>query len=129
MRNLKMHKILIMLIIYYASLFSLGWRTYDEAKLEQLRTKKIIMLDFIRTGCHYCLEMDNSVFKDEKMAQWIEQRFIPVKINLDTENAPNNMIIEITPTFYFVDKDTKILKKVVGSWSIEDFKFIIGKIK
>lgn len=87
------------------------------------------MIDVVRTNCHYCKDMDKAVFEDKAMAQWIDERFIPVKINLDYEQLPLGLSVSFTPTFYFVDENHQILKKVPGSWNIEDFKSLTESIK
>ena len=56
------------------------------------------------------------------MSSWLEERFIPVKINLDLHKLPLNLSVTFTPTFYFINEDHKVIKKVPGSWNIEDFK-------
>ncbi len=87
------------------------------------------MLDIVRTGCHYCTDMEKKVFDDKEMSKWIEERFIPVKLNKSVETLPLGLKVMFTPTFYFVDKEGKILKRVPGSWNIQDFKDLTEKIK
>lgn len=105
------------------------WRTYDAALIEQKRSHKPLMLDVVRTNCHYCINMEKTVFDDKEMSEWIEKRFIPVKINMDTTKPPLGLSVTFTPTFYFVDEKNTILKKIPGSWNIEDFKDLTRKIK
>lgn len=108
---------------------SLQWRSWDAAMQEAEATGKIIMIDAVRTGCHYCVEMDEAVFKDEAMAAYIEKRFIPVKINLAEEALPLGLDVSMTPTFFFVTKEGDLLKKVPGSWNQEDFRSFLDGVK
>lgn len=111
------------------SLFAFELKTYEAALKEQKKTNKIIMIDVVRTGCHYCEEMDRDVFADKEMAAWIAKRFIPVQINLDEQDLPLGLDVSFTPTFYFVDKKQKVVKKIPGAWNIEDFKSLTEKVK
>ncbi len=89
------------------------WRTWDAALLEAAKSKKIIMIDAARDGCHYCTDMDKAVFQDAKMAAYIEEHFIPVKINLSKEEMPLDIKVGMTPSFYFFGTDQKLIKIVV----------------
>jgi len=68
-------------------------------------------------------------FKIAKMSKWINSKFIPVKIDMDFDDIPLNLNPKMTPTFYFISKEEKILKVIPGSWNIEDFKDLTRKIK
>jgi thioredoxin-related protein len=63
------------------------------------------------------------------MSAWLEERFIPVKINLDFDALPLGLHVYFTPTFFFVDKDEKVVKKIPGAWSIQDFQDLTKKYK
>lgn len=124
-----MSKIVLAICLASLSLFALEFKSYDSALIEQQKTNKLIMIDVVRTGCHYCEYMDEEVFGNKEMGQWITEKFIPVQINLDEEELPLGLKVSFTPTFYFVDKDKKIVKKIPGAWNIEDFKSLTEKIK
>ena len=87
------------------------------------------MIDVIRTDCHYCEDMDKDVFQNNEMSEWLENRFIPVKLNLKNDKLPLGIQVHFTPTFFFVDTNGKIVKKIPGSWNIEDFKDLTKGIK
>lgn len=123
-----MNKI-VLLILSVLQLWGVEFHTYKEALLLQKQTGKIIMIDVVRTECHYCQKMDIVVFQDKKMSSYLKKNFIPVRINLDTDKLLQGMHVDFTPTFYFIDKKGKIVKRVIGSWNLEDFKFILEKIK
>jgi thioredoxin-related protein len=123
-----MKKISLLLLISVVSLWAVEFHSYKKALQIQKKTKKIIMIDIVRTGCHYCANMDKNTFGDAKFSKWIEKHFIGARINLDEEKLPSNMSVVITPTFYFIDTKGKILKKIAGSWNITDFKDLTENI-
>ena len=124
-----MNKLLVVIILSICSLWGVEFHTYEEALKLQKKTKKIIMIDVMRTECHYCIEMEEKVFDNPKMSQWIQKRFIPVKLNLDFDELPLGLHVYFTPTFFFVDKNQKVIKKIPGSWNIKDFKDLTKNIK
>lgn len=105
------------------------WRSWDAGMKEAKETGKIIMVDAVRSNCHYCKEMDEAVFKDSAMAAEIEQDFIPVKINLSKEELPLGLDVMMTPTFFFVTKEGVLLKKIPGSWNQTDFRSFLDGVK
>ncbi|QSZ41993.1 DUF255 domain-containing protein [Sulfurimonas aquatica] len=124
-----MRLVVILLALACVSIFAKDFYTYEEALEIQKKSNKVIMLDVVRDGCHYCEDMKKNVFQDKEMLEWINQRFIPVEINLDHDEIPLELKVYFTPTFFFLDKNQKVLKKVPGSWSIEDFKDLTKGIK
>ncbi|MEE8588516.1 MAG: DUF255 domain-containing protein [Sulfurimonadaceae bacterium] len=127
----KLWQLLLLTAMLFSSLFAEGvqWRSWDAGMKEAKATDKIIMIDAVRTGCHYCVEMEAAVFKDEAMAAYIEKRFIPVKINLAEERLPLGLDVSMTPTFFFITKEGVLLKKVPGSWNQEDFRSFLDGVK
>ena len=124
-----MNKYILASLLGFSSLFAVDFYSYEDALKLQKKSNKIIMIDVVRTGCHYCEDMEKKVFENAAMAEWLDERFIVVKMNLDKEQLPFGMKVDFTPTFYFVNADKKIVKKIPGSWSIEDFKDLTKGIK
>ena len=124
-----MNKIVLILLMSAVSLFALEFHSYEEALQLQKKNGKIIMIDVMRTDCHYCKDMQRKVFDNAAMSKWLEKRFIPVKLNLDFDELPLGIHVYFTPTFFFVDADQKIIKKIPGSWNIQDFKDLTKNIK
>ena len=121
-------KTFLLLFAATLSLYGVEWRDYKSALKEQKVTGKPIMLDVVREGCHYCSNMEKNVFDDPEMSKWIEKRFIPVKIDQAKEKVPLGIKVYFNPSFFFI-KNGKVVKKVPGSWNIQDFKDLTEKIK
>jgi len=86
------------------------------------------MLDVIRTDCRFCVKMDKEVFADKDMGAYLSEKFIPAKINLDTEELPLGIKTHFTPSFFFINAEQEIIKTIPGSWSIDDFKELTKNI-
>lgn len=124
-----MSKIVLIFLSVCLYLNASQWFTYDEAIELQKQSDKIIMLDVVRTHCHYCTDMQREVFDDTDMQAWIEKRFIPVKINLDKDEMPLGIKPVMTPSFYFINTNKEVVKNINGAWDIENFKSITRNIK
>ena len=124
-----MNKIVLLVLSGYLSLFALDFMSYEKALELQKKSGKIIMLDVVRSDCHYCSDMQKKVFDDPHMSAWLQKRFIPVKINLDFDELPLGLEVYFTPTFFFIDKDKNVVKKIPGSWNIQDFKDLTQNIQ
>lgn len=123
-----MKKVIVSLVSYVSLLFSTEFYSYEKALEIQKTNSKIIMIDVVRDNCRYCILMDK-LLEDKEFSTWISERFIPVKINIEHDNTGLNLDVKITPTFYFLDKNQKIIKMIPGSWSKEDFKDLSKNIK
>ena len=124
-----MNKFVIVILLSFTSLFAVEFYSFEDALKLQKKSNKIIMIDVVRTGCHYCEDMDKKVFQNAAMSRWLDERFISVKMNLDKEKLPLGIKVNFTPTFYFINRDNKIVKTIPGSWNIEDFKDLTKDIK
>ncbi|MFT7003807.1 MAG: thioredoxin-related protein [Sulfurimonas sp.] len=124
-----MNKLILILLLSSYSLFAVEFYSYKDALEIQKKSKKIIMIEIVRTGCHYCEDMHRNVFENQEMSKWLDDRFIPVKINLDNEKLPLGLEVNFTPTFYFINEEKDILKMIPGSWNIQDFKDLTKGIK
>jgi len=124
-----MSKIVFLFILMYTSLNAMEWLSYKEGLKLQEKNGKIVMIDIVRSECHFCNEMEAEVFDNKGMVKWLSKRFIAVKINLDKDTLPLGIKIHFTPSFFFINKEQKIVKKVPGAWGIQDFKDLTRGIK
>ena len=124
-----MKTILILIVLGFMAANALEWQSYESALNAAKKSGKIIMIDAVRTGCHYCEEMERAVFDDRNVSAWIEARFVPVKINISNEKMPLEINVSMTPTFYFINADEKIIKKIPGAWDWIDFHSMLKRIK
>ncbi|ADN09047.1 thioredoxin family protein [Sulfurimonas autotrophica] len=124
-----MNNLFLLLVLSITSLWGVEFHSYEEALKLQKKNNKIIMIDVMRSDCHYCIKMKKEVFDNPEMSAWIQKRFIPVELNLDFDELPLNLHVYFTPTFFFVDQNQKVIKKIPGSWNIQDFKDLTKNIK
>ena len=124
-----MSKIVFLFLVMFTSLNAIEWLSYEEGLKLQEKNGKVIMIDVVRTECRFCIAMEKEVFENKEMIKWLSKRFIPVKVNLDKDRMPLGITISFTPSFFFINKDLKVVKKVPGAWNIVDFKDLTRGIK
>ena len=120
----------LLTVLYIASLLHLEaveWLSLEEGLDKAKKSDKLIMIDVIRDRCHFCSDMDKNVFKDKKISLWVGSCFIPVKLNLSQQKLPDGLKVEVTPTFFFMNKKMELVKKIQGSWNKKDFKQLSQK--
>jgi len=103
-------------------------KDYETAQHLARQSGKPIMVEAMRDGCYYCAVMDKKVFEDETAQAAITERVIPLRINISQEAMPAEIKARVTPSFFFLDADGNLLKKLIGGWTREDFLEIIAGI-
>ena len=73
----------------------LAWQQWNEKVLQRARHEnKLIFLSIGYFTCHWCHVMQRETFSDPEVAQWVNQNFIPVKIDRELEEALDARMIE-----------------------------------
>ncbi len=65
-----------------------NWRDWSsEAFDEADRDGKLVLLDISAVWCHWCHVMDETSYSDQKVAEFINRKFVPVRV--DTDRMPD----------------------------------------
>ena len=73
----------------------LAWQKWDEKVLQRAQSEdKLIFLSIGYFTCHWCHVMQRESFSDPEVAAWVNQNFIPVKIDRELEEALDARLIE-----------------------------------
>ncbi|MFA6133598.1 MAG: thioredoxin domain-containing protein [Phycisphaerae bacterium] len=60
------------------------WRTWGQGVFDEARAAdKLILLDSGATWCHWCHVMDHQTYEDEEVVRFVNERFIPLRIDRD----------------------------------------------
>ena len=97
------------------------WRSWEAGSAEAAQRGRNILAALFRDDCHYCHDMERTVFDDAEMSRWVEGCFVPVKINLSRQSVPFEARVPMTPTFVILNPEGRVIKTVPGSWNREDF--------
>lgn len=103
--------------------------SFAAALEEAKKSNKIIMVEAVSEHCRFCKKMERDVMIDEAVVPILQKDFIAVSVDVGKESLPLGMTSELTPTFFFIDKEKNLLLKVVGAWNVEDFLEILKEAK
>ena len=100
----------ICLISAYAQADKINWHSYEEGlQLAQTGNKKVF-LHFWASWCGFCTKMANTTFKDTAVTDYLNENFIPVKVNTDKEQslAVKYKVRGLPATWFLTDKAESI---------------------
>lgn len=87
--------------------------------LDEAATKnKLVFIDFYTSWCLPCQMMDDDVFSDRNIADFMNQNFINYKVDAEKENGPLLALVyevQAYPTMVFVNSKGDVLVKKVGA--------------
>jgi thioredoxin-related protein len=121
------------------------WYTIREAVLLQKKNPKIIMVDISTSWCGPCKLMMKNTFGNEKIANYLNDNFYPVKLDAETNdsivfngtvfkngNSSGSQVHDFVtfilekdvtyPSIVFFDKDFKSVKVVKGYYKADEFE-------
>lgn len=119
-----MKKIVVVLMLLSMSLLAQPeWLdTLDEAKEIALKEDKLIMLMLSREECNACWYMENIVLEEKDVNILLESKFVPVYLNVRSDDVPDKFPYVGTPTFYFIDAQGNIIgKRLSGALNTKEF--------
>jgi len=106
-------KLLVIFALCVVSSFSLELQTvsnFDEA-IKQAKQKNKNLLVFMHSEhCPWCTKMKDTTLKDTETIEFINNRYIFVSLDKDTDKYPKHLKPEIIPTTYLIDQNTQDIK-------------------
>lgn len=61
-----------------------SWLTIDEAAQKLQDKQKPILIDLYTTWCGWCKQMDRKTYSNKQVAQYLNDKFYPVKLDAET---------------------------------------------
>ena len=107
---------------------------FDKALAKAKAEDKIIFVDTYASWCGPCKMMDKKVFRDKKVADYFNANFVNLKMMVETstEVTPegNKFVqrydFDAYPTMFFLDKEGKVVHKIVG-YHAADSLLLVGQ--
>ena len=111
------------------------WRTLEVAQQEAAESNKLIMVDVYEVGCKYCRAMEREVYPDTTVRVVMDQGFIPVKLDGNSEemitfNGNEMQAKEFAqskgayafPTVIVLTAQGEVVKKRTGFMNVDELR-------
>ena len=80
--------------------------------------EKLVFVDFYTTWCLPCKLMDEDVFTDKELSEFMNDNFINYKVDAEKGNGANLALlyqVNVFPTLLFLDKNGRVLVRKEGA--------------
>ncbi len=82
------------------------WVSYDESMERGKQEDKKIFLNFYADWCQYCKVMDQNTFKNKEVIAYLNENFIPVRVNTDKQQKlAARYSVQNLPVTWFISPD------------------------
>ena len=82
------------------------WIAYEEGVARGKKDEKKIFLNFYADWCQYCKVMDQKTFKDASVVAYLNEHFIPVRVDSDKrKKLAREFSVRSLPVSWFIAED------------------------
>jgi thioredoxin-related protein len=84
----------------------IDWMSYEKGVARGKENRKKIFLNFYADWCQYCKVMDQKTFTDESVVAYLNENFIPVRVDSDKEKkVARDYNVQALPVSWFIAED------------------------
>lgn len=92
--------------------------TMEKAQEKAAKSEKLIFIDAYTDWCGPCKRMAATTFKDSEVAEFFNDEFINLKIEMEKNPEGNDIArkygVRAYPTLLIVDSEGNLIKKTIG---------------
>jgi thioredoxin-related protein len=66
---------------------SISWMSVEEAAGKLQQEQRPVLIDLYTTWCGWCRQMDKRTYSNKKVAEYLQDKFYPVRVNAETHAA------------------------------------------
>ena len=125
-----MNKIVLGLLLFSSTLFSIEWSKDLETAFNLAKKEhKNIMVVVESENCRYCKKLKHRTLSDETVEKRLE-KFVTVKVMRDDASAMSVLPeVKGVPTIFFMNEDRVISDEILGYVDVEDLIYYINEIE
>ncbi len=115
----------------YTYISGLTWHNTYEAGIQDAREEnKPLLVYFWAIWCQYCRKLHEEVYPDEEVSKILEEDFVLVAIDLDTNNrAAQRFGVQYPPHLLFLTPEEETITRIPGYLPKEELLPILENIK
>ena len=107
----------------------IAWQSFADGMARGKSENKKIFLHFYANWCGACRIMENKTFKEPAVVAYINENFIPIKVNADREPETSQIFrVRALPDNWFIDEDGKPIGHQPGYINPENLKGILKRL-
>ena len=116
----------------------LQWYSFDEGLAKAKKEKKMVLIDFYTDWCGYCQKMDAETYSNEKVINYLNSKYVLIKINPEKSGDLNYKGTSYTlssftrglgingyPSTLFMEYNEELITLVPGYIKTDEFMNII----
>ncbi len=116
----------------------LPWQSMEKGMAKAKQSHKKVMVDVYTTWCKWCKKLDEDVYSNDKVADYLSHHYVVVKLNAESPNELTFQVKKTTerdlagafgvsgyPTILFFDSEGKPINSLGGYVSADKFLPII----
>jgi thioredoxin-related protein len=121
--------------------FALNWLSYNEGLALAEKENKYVLINFYTDWCGYCKKMDKETYSNEEVKSILNENFVIVKVNAESENKVIENGEEISerelarlyqvsgyPTTWFLESNHSQIAPLPGYVTTEQFIPVLNYI-
>ncbi|MCG6894787.1 MAG: thioredoxin family protein [Desulfobacteraceae bacterium] len=109
---------------------SVQWFKYEEGMARQESTGKKALITFTAEWCSYCAKMERETFSDRRVAAFLNEAFVPIRVDYDRENrVVEEFNVRKIPATWFVDEKGERISNLPGFVPAEMFLNILRYVE
>jgi uncharacterized protein YyaL (SSP411 family) len=130
--------ILFLILIFLPGLVVAGqkspgpvkWYPYKKGIAVAKQEGKPVFLHFFTDWCQYCKEMQAKTFANPQVAGYLNQNFIAIRVNTDTEGIiATQYEVRPIPDNVFLNPEGQRLRHVLGYYDADNFMNVLRNIQ
>jgi len=107
----------------------IGWQRFSDGMARGRSENKKVFLHFYARWCGACNIMENKTFQDPAVVAYINENFIPIKVDTDQEREISQIFrIRLLPDNWFIDEDGKPIGHQPGYITPRQLKGILQNL-
>ena len=122
-----MRKIVIYILLFLATSVcaaELNWaKDYHSGLKESQKANKPMLVVYSSHHCRYCVQLDNTTFKNQQVIEYLDKNFVSVIVYTDENDfIPPGLRTPSTPTIWFLYPTTEpMFEPILGAIDAENF--------